>query len=94
MNAHSVSPASVTLPGADARGESPGWLSAQVNHSAEQAALFSRGLTAGAGASAAPDRAVAPGEDAATALRSRLLQMIVTNELLRKSQAAASGPGE
>ena len=94
MNAHPTSPASVALPGAEARGESPGWLSAQVNHSAEQAASFSRGLPAGAGASAAPDRPVVPGEDAATALRSRLLQMIVTNEHLRKSQAAASGPGE
>jgi hypothetical protein len=94
MNAHPTSPASVALPGADARGESPGWLSSQVNHSEEQSISFSRGLPAGTNASAAPDRPVAPGEDAATALRSRLLQMIVTNEQLRKSQTDASGSCE
>ena len=94
MNAHSTRSASIALPGADARGESPGWLSAQVNHSAEQSTPFSKGLPAGADASAASDRPMASGADAATVLRSRLLQMIVANEQLRKSQATISGPGE
>ena len=94
MNAHSTRSDSIALPGADVRGESPDWISAQMNHSAQQSTPLATGLPAETDASAASDHPVDPSRDAAKALRSRLLRMIVANEQLRKSQATVSGPGE
>ena len=93
MNAHSTSPASVTLPGAEAPGKSTGWLSSQVRCVQEQAPLLPTGPSR-LEASIVPDRSVTSGEDAASTLRGRLLQMIVANEQSRKSQPAVSGPRE
>ena len=94
MNAHSTRSASIALPGADARGESLDWPSAQMNHSVKQSPPFTTELPAKTNASAASDHPVDPSADAATALRTRLLQMIVANEQLRKSQATVSRHGE
>ncbi len=93
MNAHSPSSASVALPGAEAPGKSTDWPSSQSRPSEGQSPLLPA-MPSRLDASALLDRPVTPGEDTASALRSRLLQMIVANEQSRKSQPAASGPRE
>jgi len=90
MNAHQpTNPAPIVLPEAETRSPSPGWLSTPASRSNEQTPAISRTLPAESSASAAI-RSTNPGEEAATALRSRLLQMIVANEKSRKSPTAAS----
>ena len=94
MNVQPTNPTSAALPGVDARGEPPGWLSSQSTHVVEHSASFSRGMPMATDVSNDADGAMTPGEDTAVILRSRLLQMIVANEQSRKSQSAASISGE
>ncbi len=94
MNVQPTNPAAAALPGVDARGEPLSWLSSQPAPSVEHSTSYSKGIPMAASASVDAEGAMAPGEDPAMALRSRLLQMIVANEQQRKSQSAILRPSE